>query len=399
MKPTSQEILRIVRLAVASAEGVVDRLRRRVSRRMGTNPPRRIAAYQGHSGPLAVCLSGRVLSNRPRGGPLDDDGWWDNLVNTWDRWESDEVAGVPVTVRYQNQVRIVTTDEEGYYQAEFPAAPRSRGRLAWHMASASTGTVGREIHGVHEIMVPPADARFGIISDLDDTVIHTGVTSLLLAAKLTFLRNAKTRKPLDGVAVLYQSLQRGGGGIPLNPIFYVSSSPWNLHELLVDFLRLNDIPRGPLFLRDLGLGRTGFLQGNGHGHKSEKALALMDIHPDLSFVLIGDSGQDDPQLYLDLARLRPGRILAIYIRDVDPDADSLRDQATRRAVANAAAVGVPMLLARDSVSISKHARRIGLIPDESIDEVVAEVAADQARPQTGKQALKDALESLSGLDS
>jgi phosphatidate phosphatase APP1 len=115
--------------------------------------------------------------------------------------------------------------------------------------------------------------------------------------------------------------------------------------------------------------------------------------------LIGDSGQDDPQLYLDLARLRPGRILAIYIRDVDPDADSLRDQATRRAVANAAAVGVPMLLARDSVSISKHARRIGLIPDESIDEVVAEVAADQARPQTGKQALKDALESLSGLDS
>jgi phosphatidate phosphatase APP1 len=179
----------------------------------------------------------------------------------------------------------------------------------------------------------------------------------------------------------------------LNPIFYISSSPWNLHDLLVDFLRLNEIPPGPLLLRDLGLDRTKFIQENGHGHKSEKALALMDLYPGLPFVLIGDSGQEDPRLYAELTRLRPGRILAIYIRDVDPDVDSPRDHATHRAVDVAAASGVPMILARDSVGISEHARSIGLISDSAIDEVVAEVEADQSRPETGEQALKDALES------
>ena len=368
-------------------------MRRRASRNMGTNTPQRIVAYQGHSGPEMVHLAGRVLSNLPRGGPRDDDAWWQNLVNTWGQWESDEVAGAVVTLRYQDHERIVTTDEEGYYQADFPAGSPVTGGLLWHTATASTGSAGRKIQAAHEIMVPPADAGFGIISDLDDTVIHTGITSLLLAAKLTFLGNAKTRKPLEGVAALYHSLQRGTGGTPLNPIFYISSSPWNLHDLLIDFLHLNDIPPGPLLLRDLGLDLTKFIKEKGHGHKSEKALALLDIYPELPFVLIGDSGQDDPRIYAELAHHRPGRILAIYIRDVDPDIDSPRDQATHRAVEHAAEAEVPMILARDSLSISEHARCLGLISESAIKGVVAEVEADHARPDTGEQALKNALDS------
>jgi phosphatidate phosphatase APP1 len=393
MKSTQNEFLRMLHLAAASGEDMVDRIRRKVSRKLGSKRPRRIVAYRGHSGAGVIHVSGRVLSNSPHGGPLDHDGWWENLINTWLQWESDEVAGAPVTVRFQDLEQTVTTDEEGYYRADFTTVPPVGGGLLWHTATARAGSPGHEIHAVHEIMVPPPGAGFGIISDLDDTVIHTGVTSLLLAAKLTFLENAKTRKPLDGVATLYQSLQHGGGTIPLNPIFYISSSPWNLHDLLVDFLRLNEIPPGPLLLQDLGLDRTKFIKQKGHGHKSEMALALMDIYQHLPFVLIGDSGQEDPQLYAEMTRLRPGRILAIYIRDVDPDADSPRDRAIQRSVDIAAAAGVPMILARNSLSISEHARQIGLISDSAISEIVAEVAADQCRPETGEQALKDALQS------
>lgn len=393
MKSPNSEFLKIVHRAAASSEDVVDRIRRRVSRELGTNPPRRIVAYYGHSGPKSTHLAGRVLSNRLRSGPLDDDNWWKNLVNTWLQWESDEVAGARVTVSYQNNERTVTTDEEGYYQVDFPAGPRAFGGILWHTATARIWSAARKIQAVHEIMVPPPDADFGIISDLDDTVIYTGVTSLLLAAKLTFLRNSKTRKPLDGVAALYQSLQRGSGGNPLNPIFYISSSPWNLHDLLVDFLRLNEIPLGPLLLQDLGLDQTKFIQGNGHVHKSHKALALLDIYSELPFLLIGDSGQKDPQLYVELALLRPGRILAIYIRDVDPDTDSPRDQATQRAVDIATAAGVPMIIARDSLSISEHARSIGLIPESAIDDIVADVGADHACPEFGEHALQKAIDS------
>ncbi len=388
MKHTENDFLRLLHSAAATGEDALDRMRLLLSKQTGRGKPQRIVAYAGYAGGGAVHLSGRVLSNLPRSGIPADGGWLRNLADTWHQWESDEVPGASVSIRYQDHERTVTADGEGYYQADFPAPAPAPGALVWHTATARTG----EVQTVHDIMVPPSDARFGIISDLDDTVIHTGITSLFLAAKLTFLGNAKTRKPLDGVAALYHTLQRGSGGAPLNPIFYISSSPWNLHDLLADFLRHNEIPSGPLLLRDLGIDRTKFIKERGHGHKSDKALALMDLYPELPFVLIGDSGQEDPRIYSELTRLRPGRILAIYIRDVDPHADSPRDAATHLAVDVAAAAGVPMILARDSLSISDHARRIGLISASETKEVAADVQADKALPDTGEQALKGAIE-------
>ena len=69
-------------------------------------------------------------------------------------------------------------------------------------------------------------------------------------AKLTLLHNAHTRLPFEGVAGFYQALQRGRDGEAYNPVFYVSNSPWNLYDLLEDFLDVHGIPRGPLLLRD-----------------------------------------------------------------------------------------------------------------------------------------------------
>ncbi|WP_052573094.1 phosphatase domain-containing protein [Haloferula sp. BvORR071] len=394
MASDENELLRWLHRSALATEETVDRARRWLWRSTGRNQPQEIAAYHGYADATAVHLTGRVLAQRAAGGPLDDDGWWDNLVNTWRRWESDEVANVPVTIGFGDQEQTVTTDEEGYYQASFPAPAGHRDELSWQSASAAVDSKEGMIQATHEILIPSPRAAFGIISDLDDTVIHTGITSLLLAAKLTFLENAKTRKPLDGVAELYQALQRGLARQPRNPLFYISSSPWNLYDLLVDFLRLNEIPAGPLMLRDLGIDETKFIKEQGHGHKREKALRLIDAYPSLPFVLLGDSGQQDPEIYAEIARSRPGRILACYIRDIDPDFDSERDTRVRRAVELAAAAGVPMVLARDSVSISEHARSLGLLPPSALPAVAQEAAADKQRPETGEQAVHDALESL-----
>lgn len=372
----------------------MDRARHQYSSNRGTNSARHIVAYQGYASPREVFLSGRVLSNKPSGGPLDDDGWWENLANTYHRWESDEIAGAAVTIRYREHKLTVSTDDEGYYHATFPAGEPVHQGLVWTTASACTLSHGTEIQAFHEIMVPPPNAAFGVISDLDDTVIHTGIASLLLAAKLTFLENAKTRKPLDGVAKLYEALQMGQAMKPVNPIFYISSSPWNLYDLLVDFLRLNEIPAGPLQLRDWGLDRNKFVKEPGHGDKREKALLLLDRYVDLPFVLIGDSGQEDPAIYAEITRLRPGRVKSIYIRDVDPAMNSLRDVRVARAVETAEAAGVPLVLARDSVTISEHASSLSLIPASAQSEVSAEVAKDEARPEVGAQAVKDAAQSL-----
>lgn len=381
--------------AAILAEAGFDHARYGLYRAVGANNPRQIAAYLGHDDGRHIHVTGRVLANAPYGGPLDEDGWWENLLNTWRRWESDEVPGAPVTLRFHDQEQSIIADEEGYYHAAFRSNGPTRSAIGWQGVDAiARGKHDEVITARHDILVPPVDAAFGIISDIDDTVLHTGLTSMLLAAKLTFLENAKTRKPLDGVAKLYQNLQRGLSAGPLNPLFYVSSSPWNIHDLLVDFLRLNEIPVGPIFLRDLGIDRTKFIKSKGHGHKQDRVLALLDSYPAWPFVLIGDSGQEDPSIYAAVAAARPGRVLAIYIRDVDPHQDTAMDSGVHEAIALATAAGVPMILAPDSRAMAEHACRLGLVPPETEESVEREVRRDEVRPETGEQAVKDAVASV-----
>lgn len=349
----------------------------------------RICAYTGYATSSHAFVSGRVLANKAPGELGDKQSLWRNLIDTYRRFETDEVPNALVTVRFQGLEQTTQTDAEGYYHVEMPRAERSDD--LWLTADARSEIGGREILAEHEIVAPPGAAEFGVISDLDDTVIETNVTSFLMAAKLTLLGNAKTRKPLEGVAALYAALQRGMAGRSVNPIFYVSSSPWNLYDLLCEFLELNEIPKGPLFLNDYGIDRTKFITKRGHRDKLERALGLLAAFPELPFILVGDSGQQDAGLYAEAAALHPHRIKAIYIRDVDPATATDRDDRVREHIATATRYGVPMLLAPDSQAMARHAAELGLIPARKETAVQVEVAKDQERPTPSAAALEEAL--------
>jgi phosphatidate phosphatase APP1 len=214
--------------------------------------------------------------------------------------------------------------------------------------------------------IPGPRARFGVISDIDDTVLKTQATSTLAAARLTVFGNAHTRVPFGGVAPFYRGLVRGGDGASLNPVFYVSSSPWNLYDLLVDFLVHRDLPLGPLFLRDLGLDRERFIQGPHRAHKLEQIEEILGVHPHLPFVLVGDSGQHDPEIYREVVHRHPGRIRAIYIRDVGaPD----RGAAVERVADGLSAHDVEMLLVKDTLAAAEHAADGGLVQGRVVGEV------------------------------
>jgi phosphatidate phosphatase APP1 len=154
-----------------------------------------------------------------------------------------------------------------------------------------------------------------LISDIDDTVLQSNVSHWQAAIQTTFLRNARTRKPLEGVAKLYQAFQKGRDGSGPNPIFYVSASPWNVYDLLVDFMTLNDIPDGPIQLRDVDFDRASLLHNAGPRSKLGKIHDIIGRYPGLNWVLVGDSGQIDAELYAQTVEKFPGRILAVYIRD------------------------------------------------------------------------------------
>lgn len=223
------------------------------------------------------------------------------------------------------------------------------------------------------VRVPGSSARFGVVSDLDDTVIRTGATSLLTVARLTLLENAFTRLPFEGVAAFYRALERGTADREHNPFFYVSSSPWNLYDLLTDFLAFRGVPAGPLFLRDLGLGPSGFVGfGGHHHHKLGRIEEVFELHENLPFVLVGDSGQRDPEIYREVVVRHPDRIRAVYIRDVTGE---VRGREVAAIVREVISRGVDMAVIPDSVTAAEHAAALGLVDGYAVEEVQEEAGA------------------------
>ena len=349
----------------------------------------RICAYRGYATRTHVLLSGRVLANPEPRALHNGESLWRNLVDAYHRFETDELPDVPVTVRCEGHEATAVTDREGYYHIELPRDAESK--QTWLTAEARCNVRGEKISGTHAIAGLDDEAEFGVISDLDDTVIETNVTKLLTAARLTFVGHAKTRKPLEGVAALYRSLQNGSATRAVNPIFYVSSSPWNLYDLLCEFMELNEIPKGPMFLRDYDLSPGKLLKSGDHRQKLDRTLKIMADFPELPFVLIGDSGQHDAGLYAEAATLHPQRIKAIYIRDVDPATATKRDDHVREHIKTAAQHNVPMLLAPDSQAMAHHAAEIGLMPGRTEAEVQVEVAKDHERPSPTSAAVSEAF--------
>jgi phosphatidate phosphatase APP1 len=375
---------RLQGLAV-DADDAIDAAMRRLDARLGLRRPRYIATYRGYADAQGVELGGRVLANRPLGGPDERDDWWDNLLNTYRRFDSAEVAAAPLIARFGDAIARIESDLEGYYQLHLPPQ-HAHGDALWTQASIALADGTLETQQPVLQVLPRA--RIGILSDIDDTILESSITHWKTAAQLTFLHNARTRKPLPGVAKLYAALQMGADHAGCHPIFYVSSSPWNLYDLLDDFLELNAIPPGPIFLRDFGLDTGKFINTPGHGHKLEHARELIARMPQLRWVLLGDSGQADAELYAEAAREFGDRIAAIYIRDVDPGSDSVRDHGVDAWIERVSGTRVPMLRAADSLAIATHAAGIGLLDPAALPAIAAEVQRDLQRPSLGEAALE-----------
>jgi phosphatidate phosphatase APP1 len=157
-------------------------------------------------------------------------------------------------------------------------------------------------------------------------------------------------------------------------MLYVSRAPWGLYEMLSEFFQRHGIPAGPvLFLREWGLSWTHPLPRRATDHKQALIRHMLALYRDLPFVLIGDSGQHDPEVYAQIVEENPGRVLAVYIRNVSRD--SARVEEIVRLAGAVARAGSSLVLAGDSVAMAEHAAAIGLIAPEAVAGVADEHAA------------------------
>jgi phosphatidate phosphatase APP1 len=351
---------------------------------LSSRDPLQIHAYRTYGTSRRVLAAGRVLENEGIAASTVSDSHWRNLLGILKRLESDEIAGARVRLSIGKAVRDAVADREGHF-AEWIEIPEPLpAEPDWHEVAcellAPPSRTGEVVRATGHVLVPPPSARFAVVSDVDDTVIRTNATDLLQMARQIFFSNAHTRLPFPGVAAFYRALERGAGGDERNPIFYVSSSPWNFYDLLIEFLELQRIPVGPLVLRDWGVSRGTLPIGHGT-HKLTAIRGILDTYPTLPFILIGDSGQEDPEIYARVVRDFPRRVLAVYIRNVTPSPE--RSTAVRYLAEQVLAAGSVLILADDTLAAARHAAEHAWIDPASLAEIAADKRADEAAPAPG----------------
>jgi len=318
-----------------------------------------IQSYRGYSSLRSLYLMGRVYRQPGRGSIAPEGRLSRDLVRFFRRLFRRGARDQAVLLRLGKKDYRASTDRAGYFRFRIDDGdrlPLSSGLNGVSLRLADDAEVGEEA----DIYVAPKRAKFVVISDIDDTVMHTGVANKLMMIWRLFATGAKSRVAFPGVGNFYRALHAGADGHEDNPMLYVSRAPWSIYEMLETFFQHNDIPIGPvLFLRDWGLTLQHPLPHRARAHKFELIETMLDVYDQLPFVLIGDSGQRDPEVYADIVERHPGRIIAVYIRDVS--GSSTRTGEIKDLAATIQRADSELILSDDTEVMLSHARKIGLI--------------------------------------
>ena len=292
----------------ARIDDAVHKFRERLARRRGHTPT--VIPYTGYGSPGWIRVLCRVLLTKPNllsssESPQANAEKRYKKIRGWRSFTSVPVDDVVVTIEVAGVEQTVNADRGGVVDTviEVDLSP------GWHTITIRTD--GSETVEAPVFVVDP-DVRFGLISDVDDTVMVTALPRPFLAFWNTFVLDEHARRPVPGMAVLYERLLRDHPGAP---VFYLSTGAWNVAPTLTRFLMRHLYPSGPLLLTDWGPTHDRWFR-SGRDHKQQSLARLVSEFPRLRWLLVGDDGQHDEELYSGFAAGHESSVEAIAIRQL-----------------------------------------------------------------------------------
>ncbi len=352
--------------------------------RLGWLDRPKIITYRSYGKSDKVEVWGGLVEDRGLAKPQGKASIGANILAMFKRFTSDQLPGVKVQVSYNGIVQTIESDEYGLIRSQFNSNGNSFSQEdLWHPVRFALAEEVGDFRGTFsekgEVLMLPYDAEFGVVSDVDDTILVSHATQMVRKIQLMLLKNAHTRKPLPGAAAFYKALHEGKSGKKANPFFYVSSSEWNLYDLLDDFCHVNEFPKGVFLLKEFQSGLVNLIKAGGgnHDHKKDKITHLLDMYEDLPFILIGDSGQRDAYIYLEIVKEFPGRIKTTYIREVKHKKNTKKMQQLREEYKKH---DVDFLVIEDTYQAALHALKKGYIDKSSLLPVLEATHGDKKAP-------------------
>jgi phosphatidate phosphatase APP1 len=304
-----------------------------------------VVPHTGYGSTDWIRILGRVLLTKelPRG--LNQ---WTG-ARGWRNFTSVPVENAQVEVEVGGRTHTVTADSGGIIDVRLDV-DLSPG---WHrIGLSSEGSDPAESY----VYVVDPQTRFGLVSDIDDTVMVTALPRPLLAAWHTFVVNEHARATTPGMPVLYERLTSQHPGAP---VIYLSTGAWNVAPTLTRFLSRNLYPAGALLLTDWGPTADRWFR-SGQEHKRGALERLAKEFPDIKWLLIGDDGQHDPSIYGDFLKHHPDNVRAVCIRQLSPG-EAVLAGSTQRDRTPARGSTVPWLEASDGAGLADKLEEIGLL--------------------------------------
>ncbi len=288
-------------------EEVVDRIGERLWRALGWRE--HVICYTGYGTGASIRVLGRVvLMPRRARTPLRKATREFVKRRGFRNFVTAPCVRVPITVRVGARVINAVTDRGGYIDLRIRDHGLEPGWQSIEIRSAQSKKALAPVQVVDDAVT------FGIVSDIDDTVITTLLPRPLIAFWNSFIRDESARQAVPGMARLYTDLLAAHPG---SPLVYLSTGAWNTHPFLSRFLKRHAYPAGAMLMTDWGPTNTGWFR-SGLQHKRESLLQLTRDFPSISWLLVGDDGQHDPTIYTEFAAVAPDNVRAIAIRQLSP---------------------------------------------------------------------------------
>ena len=317
-----------------------------------------VKVYHGYGHTQNLVVYGHVLAGKSFRMSKFSNNIFTNIIHLTRLFFIKPVPNVRVCLTWGGQKIYTHTASDGFFKLEWQSVHSVA--AGWHdvvvdLLNQQNAAVAS---GKGKIFVPHP-TQYGFISDIDDTVLVSHSANTRKKLRVLFTKNPRSRKTFGDVVKFYNLLAFAHTEPILpNPFFYVSSSEWNLYDNLNAFFKHNGLPKGAFLLNQIKrwhqLLKTG---GTKHQGKLNRIVRIIDAFPKQRFVLLGDNSQADPEIYADIVNTYPGKIVAIYIRNITHKKES----ATTVLLESLQNKGVQTCHFKHTDQAILHARAIGLI--------------------------------------
>lgn len=317
-----------------------------------------VKLYRGYVNDQRLVVFGHVFKSwAPDKFSIDKKAFW-NALSIINRFRIRPLKNQRVTLHFKGIKVTSKTMKDGYFQFNIPFDEHLKS--GWHDYKVTCETNNFGVIGKGELL-KPYPSEYAIISDIDDTFLISHSNSFFKKLYIILFKNVNHRKVFKDVTPHYRALSKYGqtDKAGSNSFFYVSSSEWNLYDFIVEFTRLQSLPKAVLQLKDIKTGIGDFLltgKGN-HDHKFEKIKNLITFYPNLQYVLLGDDTQQDPDIYQRICKIYETNIKAVYIRQTG----SQKKENTTKTIKTVRELGVSVCYFKESDEAIEHSKKIGVI--------------------------------------